>query len=367
MRICFLANELSLRDGWGRYSVSLLEQLQAQGIECLVLSSRSSRENVLPHIKEYRVLPPLFANRAVKLASLAAAGGRIKRWMQSADLIHSLVELYAPIPYLLKTTVPWVVTLHGTYAVHPLEKFPSNLFYPRIFRAAQGLICVSHFTQKEVDLRIFSGNTFVVNNGVNFARFQTAASAASTIPVVLSVGAVMPRKGYHISIPAIAEVKKTIPDLKYVIVGNHKNKKYVDYLKALIRYHALDDTVVFIGEKLAESELISQYYQASLFLLTPVNIAGSKFEGFGQVYLEASACGKPVIGTLNCGAEDAVRDGETGLLVPQNDVKKTAEAVVKVLKDNELARRLGENGRKYAQDMDWSRIAGRYVDLYRRI
>jgi len=68
-------------------------------------------------------------------------------------------------------------------------------------------------------------------------------------------------------------------------------------------------------ENVSNQELIKLYYQSDLFLLTPIYVEGSKFEGFGLVYLEANACGKPVIGTYGCGAEDAIKDNYSGFLL----------------------------------------------------
>jgi phosphatidylinositol alpha-1,6-mannosyltransferase len=77
-------------------------------------------------------------------------------------------------------------------------------------------------------------------------------------------------------------------------------------------------------------------------------------ERFGIAYLEAGAAGKPVVAGRGGGVEEAVEDGVTGLLVDPLDVNEIAQAIVKVLKDEELARRLGENGRKRAaKQPDW--------------
>ena len=91
---------------------------------------------------------------------------------------------------------------------------------------------------------------------------------------------------------------------------------------------------------------------------------GSDFEGFGLVYLEAGACGRPAIGTFDCGAEDAIVNNVTGLLVPQNDIQKTAEAVLRLFDNPGLAKKLGENGKKRAQEMSWDKIAKKYMEIY---
>ena len=105
------------------------------------------------------------------------------------------------------------------------------------------------------------------------------------------------------------------------------------------------------------------YRRADAFLLTPVN-AGRSFEGFGIAYLEAGAFGKPVIGSLGCGATEAIEDGVTGFLAPQNDPAVVADRLATILGDPRLAARLGEAGRQRAEAQTWTAVAGRYLDLY---
>lgn len=71
-----------------------------------------------------------------------------------------------------------------------------------------------------------------------------------------------------------------------------------------------------------------------------------------------------VIWTFNCGTEDVIIDGVTGLFIPQNDIKKTAEAILKLLNNLSLAKKLGENGRKRARQMNWDNVAKKYIKVY---
>jgi len=94
-------------------------------------------------------------------------------------------------------------------------------------------------------------------------------------------------------------------------------------------------------------------------------------EGFGLVYLEANACGKPVIGGRSGGVPDAVLDGVTGLLVEPTDTDDIAAAIIKLLADRDYARRLGENGRRRVEiEMNWDNAAAcvrtALLDLVRR-
>ena len=101
------------------------------------------------------------------------------------------------------------------------------------------------------------------------------------------------------------------------------------------------------------------------FVHTPVTAADGGFEGFGIVYLEASAAGRPVLGTLDCGAEDAIVDEGTGLLCPQ-EVPAIARGLRRLLGDAGLRARLGEAGRAHAVANTWERNAEQVLALYDR-
>jgi len=101
-------------------------------------------------------------------------------------------------------------------------------------------------------------------------------------------------------------------------------------------------------------------YNASI-----INIVKSQgFEGFGLVFLEAAAAGLPVIGTLGNGIEDAVKDYYNGLLVPQNDSQKTADAIIKILSDDILGLNLRKNSIEWVKNFDWKKIITSYIEIY---
>ena len=98
---------------------------------------------------------------------------------------------------------------------------------------------------------------------------------------------------------------------------------------------------------------------------TPVNAADGGFEGFGIVYLEAAASGTPAVGTMDSGAEDAIVDGETGLLVAQQ-AGAVESGLALLLGDPELLARMGAAGRAEARRRSWDENAARVLALYRR-
>jgi phosphatidylinositol alpha-1,6-mannosyltransferase len=107
-----------------------------------------------------------------------------------------------------------------------------------------------------------------------------------------------------------------------------------------------------MGE-MREEQLLKCYQQCDLFALPNVTINGD-FEGFGMVLVEAQACGKPVIAGRSGGTSEAMRDGETGRLVNCENESELASAVVALLSDEALRRRMGDTGRRWVErKFDW--------------
>jgi len=369
MKICFLVNQLSLRDGWGSYAVNLIEHLSEQNIDCSVLSSVRNKKNDLRSIKDHRILPPLFVSRWLKLYFLIKNFYRIRKLILEADLVHVLTEPYSLIAYWTCRKRPILITLHGTYAIDHFRKWYLKCLYGRVYKYASRLICVSQFTKREVLKKIFLKNIIAIDNGVDYEKFQLNVSIDPSLEntnSIISTGALKFRKGYHVSIEAVGQVKKKYPNLKYYIIGSQKDKKYFNQLKDLVVKYSLQENVIFL-ENILEKDLIRFYYKSDLFLLTPIYTQDSKFEGFGLVYLEANACGKPVIGTYGCGAESAIKNRYNGLLVGQNNVSQTSRAIINILSDQDSAKAMGENGKKWAQKHDWSKVALKYIEVYSNI
>lgn len=338
MKIAFLTKNLNLKDGWGSYSFYLIEALKKRGLEAVIIDG--SRNYF-----------------------------QAKKMVKDCNIVHCLVEPKAFLGSLVKGNRPFFVTAHGTYAVEPLGKFcPSGLKLRYAYKKANAVICVSHFTESEIKKRMLGVKTVVINNGVDFEKFQEENISHSEIPdgrspIILGVGALKRRKGYHISISAMAEVKKQFPNLLYVISGDQNDGRYFVELKDSVRQNQLEDNVKFI--EASDQELISLYHQADLFLLTPVN-QDNHFEGFGLVYLEAAAAGLPSIGSSGCGAEDAIKNNQTGLLVPQDDIEAISNAVMKLLGDRELLVKMGKNAKSFAAEMTWDKVAKETILLYNK-
>ncbi len=369
-KLLILTRSLSVTEGQGRYSIELVKRLVGN-YEITVYTSELPENNEkvifdlslnikkMPNIKRL-TNPFVFIKQTLKM---------LPDYFR-ADIIHS----FSDYPYCIffsffpKFFKPRFFTVHGTYGVAPLDDRKSAFLLKWAYKTAKLVFCVSNFTKKEILKRVRLNNLRVIHNGINLDRFNKKqinrkSKMKNNQKIILSVGNLKYRKGFHISIPAVIEVIKKMPAVHYYIVGSRPDKNYAEGLKQLVKENNLQKNIIFLKD-LSDSELLEMYYNCDIFLLTPIVVNKNKFEGFGLVYLEANACGKPVIGTKGCGAEDAIKDGYSGLLVEQNNVAETVEKLIKILSNNALAQKLGDNGLKWVKQFNWEIVASKYMEYY---
>jgi len=155
-------------------------------------------------------------------------------------------------------------------------------------------------------------------------------------------------KGHDVVLRALPSVVARVPNLIYMIAGGGDDRCR---LEALARELGVTHHVVFAGE-ISDSELSALYQRSEIFVLparTVLDVSNPKGEGFGIVFLEAMAFGKPVIGPNRGAPVEIIRDGENGLLVDPEDPTSVANALVKLLNEPETARKMGQAGRKTVQ------------------
>jgi phosphatidylinositol alpha-1,6-mannosyltransferase len=179
--------------------------------------------------------------------------------------------------------------------------------------------------------------------------------------VILTVGNLVARKGHDMVIRALPQLCKRIPDLTYLIVGDgpHRNE-----LQTLANELSVADHVVFAGT-IMDQDMPELYALSDVFaMISRARLEHSDVEGFGLVFLEANACGKPVVGGFSGGVPDAVVDGVTGMLVDPHDVQGVAGALEKLLNDEELRKRLGEQGRaRVKSEFRWKQVGDRVLEI----
>jgi phosphatidyl-myo-inositol dimannoside synthase len=160
-------------------------------------------------------------------------------------------------------------------------------------------------------------------------------------PVVVCVSRLVARKGQDVLIRGMHEVRRRVPEAMLVIVGGGP---YDAVLRRLAE-DAPTGSVVFAGE-VSEADLPRYYAMGDVFAMPcRTRLGGLEVEGWGNVFIEAAACARPVVVGDSGGAREALVDGETGILVDGRRVAKVADAVATLLEDPARARRMGAAGR----------------------
>jgi phosphatidylinositol alpha-1,6-mannosyltransferase len=176
-------------------------------------------------------------------------------------------------------------------------------------------------------------------------------------PTFLTIARLEERyKGHDVMIRALPLVLAKVPDAQWIVIGEGSLRPG---LEALARSYGVADSISFLGA--VPNEQRNAWLRRADLLAMPSRLPAGGFagEGFGIVYLEANAYGKPVVAGGVGGALDAVLDEQTGLLVDPNDPLAVAEAIVRLLLDRELAGRLGRRGAERASQFAWPLIVER--------
>ena len=167
----------------------------------------------------------------------------------------------------------------------------------------------------------------------------------------------MNHKGLDCLVSAWDLLKERRKGLELVIAGGGPDE---GQLREMLRRRGLTDSVKFVGWVKGSAK--ADVLRKCLAVCMP-----SRREGWGIVALEAAACGKPTVGFDVVGLRDAVLNGQTGLLVPCEDVTALADAIMRIIDDVALRRSLGDNARERARDFTWDKTARRYESFFEQV
>ncbi len=261
--------------------------------------------------------------------------------------------------WLLQQTlgIPYIIYTHGKEILEH-QKHPENELLMRIaFEGAMSVVSNSYYTAGLLkDFGISSEKIVRIPPGIEPHQWTKTIpiKQVDTLikkhqlgnrPIILTVGRLNERKGHDTVIQAMPRILSEVPDAIYLIVGDGLNR---DNLQALTQQIGLEKSVIFAGE--VPDEALPAYYQlATVFTMISRQPPGShEVEGFGIVYLEANACGLPVVAGRSGGVSDAVVDGKTGFLVDPFSVEEVATAMIQLLNHPQLCKQFAETGKKRA-------------------
>jgi len=304
---------------------------------------------------------PATRHRMTSLGALTLTmAGEIVRARSDIVLFGHIFAAVAARPLCRRFAIPYVVATYGMEVqAHRVQRF---------LRAAvvggKRCIAISRHTARLLgDKGVPPAMVDLVGVGVPShvlaAPVQTAAAArllpGRDGPVILTLARLDERyKGHDMMLRALPLILAQVPDTTYVIAGDGRYRRYYEQLAASL---GVRDHVIFTG-RVSDEERLALYDRCDLFALISREEVDGGAEGFGIVFLEAAARGKPAIGGRSGGIPDAIVDGTTGLLVDPTDIHAIADACVTLLTDRALARRLGEAGRRRVQESyTWDHIA----------
>ena len=234
---------------------------------------------------------------------------------------------------------------------------------------ADMVVAVSSFTRANLvnNYHLPEHKTALISNGVDTARFHRVGDASKVIErlgltskrILLGVGRLVPRKGFDQVITCFRRILERVPNAHFVLVGEGPDKPR---LQKLVKRERIEDHVTLCGT-LDHDDLVRAYSAADVFIMPNRDMPDRNTEGFGLVFLEAGACGTPVIGGNAGGVTDAIQDGATGILVDGQNKDDIVRAAVKILTDSRFATQLGENGIKFAHERSWEACARDFSKL----
>jgi glycosyltransferase involved in cell wall biosynthesis len=372
MKLLIASSTLNKKNGYGNITYELLASLNELGHEITLLLPEDDpfQENDLPGVSVERVLPP-YLFRYKSRYCLKHLLWRYKS-RQKFDVVHSLFAFpYAPLMCreAKRLGLPFIMGAQGTYGVQPLAQWPEKYALKHAYRNADYIHVPSEYTRDTI-LKEASEyyDIKVLHNGVNFKRFANHSVVNVELQkrlkgkkVLLTVGELKSRKGQDIIIKALPEVVKQHKDVLYVMAGYPSWQEHLEKLATDLGVREY----IHITGPVSDQEILDLFHRADIYVHTPRVHKKFQFEGFGIVYLEAGACGKPSVGTDAGGIKDALLHEKTGFVAGDEDVKSVSKHILQLIEDESVRLEYGATAKQYAANHDWSLIAQEYVQMYK--
>ncbi len=305
--------------------------------------------------------PPFIRREGYRVTRRVGRYSIFPRTMISGVLGHlgvgdGLVEIWNGMPFLspLWARCPRIIFLHHVHAEMWKMALPKGLaelgytiehhLAPPFYRRSR-IVTLSSSSKSEIVSRLHMrpSNVTVCPPGVE-ADFSPGSSRSEG-PLVVAVGRLVPVKRFELLIEALLRLKSSLPDFRAVIAGEGYERSA---LEQQIRQGGAETWISLPGY-VDQSELVELYRKAWVVASTSLR------EGWGMTVTEAGACGTPSVATRISGHEDAVIDGQTGILV--DDLDEMVESLRLMLSDDVLRKRMGNSALDHAAQFSWENTA----------
>ena len=327
--------------------------LNNYGVEVI----RDRAKILLPTPRVNRAVARIVKEREIKTIAFGAAAPL--GWMSSA---------------LRKAGAQRIVALTHGHEVWWAKVFPFNLILRRIGSTTDSLTYLGEFTRTAIAKSLTPKSAAAMQKiapGIDIEHFKALDATAlrqslglAEKKVIVSVGRLVHRKGQDFLIESMPQILKQVPDAHLLLVGQGP---YRERLEKLVTKRSLQKSVSFIG-RIQYKDLPGYICVGDIFAMpSRSRFAGLEVEGLGIVYLEASACGLPVIAGTSGGAPDAVIEGVTGFVVDGTNTEEIANRAIQLLLDEKLRNSMGSAGRAWIEkEWRWQIWAGKFSELLAR-
>jgi colanic acid/amylovoran biosynthesis glycosyltransferase len=290
-----------------------------------------------------------------------------------ARLIHAhFAEGGPPAVFLSrKLNIPLILHLHGGAELMTDANLRGKLFeWPflahrrRVWKRASAFLCVSEYVRQHALRAGFPPfKTHVHFNGLDCKTFTPKMPVTEKDPnLVLYVGRLIPYKGCDYLIRAMQIVQRDRPGSRLVIIGDGSSRRDLQELA-----HSLEIDCTFLGE-LKPTDVRSWLEKARVFCAASITTPDGQSEAFGVVFLEAQAMGVPVVSFRHGGIPETMREGVTGLLADERDVKGLAKQMLRYLDDDHFWTQSREEGMRWVRrNFDNSVQTAKLEEVYRRV
>jgi phosphatidyl-myo-inositol dimannoside synthase len=267
------------------------------------------------------------------------------------------------------TGLPYLAYCHGEdIALTDRYKYQPRV-RDKIYRGADAVVANAEFARQSL-LRIGVPESHIVKitPGVDMDRFSPRPAREDLVEkwnlkgkkIVLTVARLVSRKGHDLVLRAMARLTRELPDAVYLIVGRGPEEQRLQKLAAEL---GIMESVRFAGH-VPEELLPDCYSLCDVFAMLNREQADGDLEGFGMVFLEANAAGKPVIGGRSGGTADAILEGKTGFRVDASDLDELTARLRMLLTDANLRCELGRAGRdRVEREFQWRDRARKLHDV----
>lgn len=336
----------------------------------VVLANKQERDQSFDDKHDYRTIRrdlyyPNFWPHWLKTFFIA------RKVIKEEKIEQLIISHILPMGYVaMLLDKPFIIILHGFDVLAAKKTIWKKFWLKIILKKAQHLIVNSQFTKNEILKEgIAEDKITTLNPCPNIQLSDLNQSEKQTIineldlhhkKILLSVGRLVPRKGFDNVIKALPAVLEKIPNLIYILAGKGDYKKELDELATKLNVRG---NVIFI-ENAPDSHLASYFDLADIFIM-PSRVENQvDAEGFGIVYLEAGLFGKPVIAGKSGGTGEAVIDRETGILVNPESVQEISQAILNLFNNPGLMNKLGEQGKKRVlNEFQWDKQVAKLKDI----